>query len=241
MMRLSRLFDNWFSNALITLLRLVLFAEHTQEQLHARNTSNNYDVLLGILDPAIADCRKELAETDQTKNASKVKTAALYGMILHFGNVMRSIQNYLNYKFPKEAEIHTLFFPNGLQEYTKATKTRMPLLVQRVKDLANSEAALLGDENSELLSGMKGLWEEARNAQEHQFGATDENRAERNAARVALELALVVVHTIGARHPGNKTECMSYFREELLAIPRNKSQEREEEEEEEENSDDLTN
>ena len=105
----------------------------------------------------------------------------------------------------------------AVTEYTKATKTQMDVLVNRVKDAATAFATQLGETLTATLQGFETAWQNSRNTQQQQMGTVGDNRMGRTTAETNVQLALIfAVHNIAAIFPGDVAQCSSYFDFSLL-------------------------
>jgi hypothetical protein len=109
------------------------------------------------------------------------------------------------------------FYPQGVKEYSLASKTAMGVLVNRVKVAAIEYADALGTTLSNQLQAFEASWLSSRNTQQQQMGNVENNRSNRTEARMEVELALVsTVHTIASKFPGEVEQCSAFFDFSLL-------------------------
>ena len=214
----DKLFGNLFDDIKIINSRIYGFSLDTLNRLTAANGGGDYQTLIDLISPLIVTFGTEIGDVDAALNAQKGKTLTTNQVLAAFGLTLKEKEGVIaNAVGGFGSAAYLEFYPHGVGEYTRAAKTDMPTLTERVRAAAAAHAVQLGPPLTTLLTGFKLQWAAARDAQEQQFAKVDDNRTERTQARVALELgALTVVHTIAATFPGDVDACMDFFDFNLL-------------------------
>lgn len=215
----DKFFGNPFDDVEITTTRLFDFGTDTLNKLtQANGAPAPYTDLINLLTPKLAAVGTELGDVDTSVNIRVGKTMTVDGVIAAFKTTMSEQEGVIAAALGGKATPAFIeFYPQGVSEYRNGTKTAMPTLVSRVFDSAVKYATPLGATLTTLLKSYETSYNDARNAQQQQKGAVNDNRAERTDARIALELALTTtVHTIGAMFPGNVQQCMAFFSFNML-------------------------
>lgn len=218
MIQPSKLFDNFFDDKNITPNRLGNFAKDTLNNLTANNGSDNFTKLINDLTPLVNNFLAEIGDVDTSLNIQKGTTLTVDGVIDSFKETMSAEEPFIARALGgKNTPAYLEFYPAGIVEYTKAGKTNIPLLTQRVNTAAAAHTAQLGAPLTATLQGFATDYVTARDAQQQQMGTVDANRSERSTNRSALELGLLTtVHTIAATFPGDVQKCLSFFQFNLL-------------------------
>jgi hypothetical protein len=214
----DKLFGNFFEDRKITSPRLANFATDCTTRLAANNTTGDYTPLINLLTPLLATFAKEIGEVDTTKAQQKGKTLSLNQQVAAFKKTMSAKEGVIADALDgKGTPAYLEFYPKGVTEYSKATKTQMPVLVKRVNMAATTHAAKLSPTLVAMLQGFEVSWDATRTEQTKVKGMVSDNRTDRGDARTAVEQTLlVIIHTLAAKFPGDSEQCMAFFDFNLL-------------------------
>lgn len=214
----NKLFENFFSDGLMTSPRLYAFANDTIGRLTAANSTKQFDVILGLILPTAKALGLEIGDVKSSVNVRLGKTFVVNDVIARFKTYMSDNEGVIAKAIGgKQSAAFLVFYPHGITEYSKANKTTLPSLLIQVTKAANLYTAKLGAALTNELLAFDDEYEAAHNAQQEQKGKVVYNRIERTANRTALEMALLVaIHTIGAMYPGNVEKGTSFFDFNLL-------------------------
>lgn len=135
-----------------------------------------------------------------------------------FIEFVRHEEGNIKYIFGKESAAYQEFYPHGLNEYNRYTKENFEMLMTRFLAAATSNThPNLPPTLAATVQAMHDDYQELRAAQLGKKGNAGTQRAERNAAREALEKQLWKnVLTISLAHLGDVDACMAYFDESIL-------------------------
>ena len=191
-----------------------------------RNNGGAYTNLISILTPPYNAMQELISSVDVALGIQKGKTLTLNEFITLFRKTLSVQEGVIanavgGFATPAYME----FYPNGVSEYTSASKTNLPVLISRINAAATAHVAELGAALTATLQAFETEWQLNRSQQVQQKGNVDNNRTARSQARVDLETALVtVVHTIGSMFPGDAEQCMMFFDFTLLKHTPQKTQ-----------------
>jgi len=221
-----KFFDNIFESTTITDVRLTNFGGDSLNRLTAQNTGGAYASLISLLTPPYNAMQELISSVDVALGLQKGKTLTLNEFITYFKKTMSEQQGVIaNVTGGFASPAFLEFYPNGVSEYSSASKTNLPVLIGRINAAATAHADELGPSLTATLQGFTAGWEEIRNQQAQQKGSVESNRTLRSQARVDLETTLVtVVHTIGSMFPGDAEQCMMFFDFTLLKSSPQKTQ-----------------
>lgn len=214
----QKLFRNYFDDVHIIPSRLGNFASDVLNHLIAANTSSQYNALISLLQPVLNKYLAEQDNVDTSLNIQKGATLTNNQVIAQFKTTMSTEEPFVARALGgKDTSAYLQFYPRGLSDYNKPSKTSMPVLTNRVNVAATANAAALGATLTATLQAFEASWASSRNSQQQQMGTVDDNRSGRSDAGNALALALItVIHSIGAMFPGNVKECSAIFNFNLL-------------------------
>jgi hypothetical protein len=215
----ERVFGNLFDDERITSSRLANFAGDCKNRLTNANTGGEYVALITQLDTPLANLRQELSELDTSQAQQKGKTQTVNQQLTMFKKTMSDKEGVIaDAVGGYDSAAYLEFYPQGLNEYSKATITQMPTLVKRVNTAATKYAAQLSPALVATLQGFESSWFATRDEQEKIKGAVKDNRADRSDARTEVELALlIIIHSLALKFPGDLEQCSAFFDFNLLA------------------------
>jgi hypothetical protein len=218
----DKLFGNPFADINITPERLLNFGNDTLNKLIAAAppapAPNPYQSIIDELTPPLQALQQQLGNVDTSVTVQKGATLWLDQLIANFKETMRTQEGVIanavgGFKSPG----YLLFYPHGLNEYGQVTKTKMPVLVNRVASAATTFAAQLGAPLTTTLQSFATDWQNTRTTQQQQMGTVTGNRTGRTTAESDTQMALLfAVHTIANMYPADVTTCSSFFDFSLL-------------------------
>jgi hypothetical protein len=218
MLNPEKLFDNFFDDKNIIPTRLLNFAKDTLNNLISNNGSKDYDIPIAVLSPLVANFQAEISGVDTSLTQQKGATLTVDEFIKQFANTMRDEEPFIARAVGgKNSPAYLEFYPQGISEYTRAAKTEISTLTDRLNVAATTFSAKLGVPLTATLQGFVVGWKDARDTQQQKMGTVNTNRSERSTNRAALELGLLqAIHFIGGKFPGDASKCLSFFKFNLL-------------------------
>lgn len=218
MLVVQNLFSNIFDDVKITNIRLGNFGEDSLNRLTSQNASGDYDTIIAYFEPSLILLLDHISKVDVALGIQKGKTLTVDEFIKLFKKIMLEKEGVIadavgGFGSPTFIE----FYPLGTTEYTKANKTRMQTLVNRIYTVATNHAALLSPTLLATLQAFKSSWDDNRNAQEQKKGSLSDSRVERNTFRTNVEFGLLkAIHAIALKFPADVKQCTSFFNFNLL-------------------------
>jgi hypothetical protein len=120
--------------------------------------------------------------------------------------------------FGRDSDGYRAFFPNGLTEYRKATRERMPGLVKRLSDAAETHKADLSPAAVAVLKGYKTAWDTLRTNQLQGIGETGTEEGAVTKAREAVyHQQYLNLHYICFAANGDGARILHYFDQSIIA------------------------
>ena len=224
----QRFFGNIFDVPGITPARLLLFAQDAVNRFRANDHSHRFAPETENMDVAAHTLQTELTDVSGSMATQKAATYTLDEVMMHFRETMQDENMDIAYKLggPKTPAYMELY-PRGKTEYSKVSKTQMPVLAKRVAQMAEKHAALLDEPLTDKLKSFAVKWENARDNQQEQKGTVDDNRAERSDSVLKLQLVvLAAAHAVAHAFPGDVNAGKAYFDFSLLDATRHPSLDR---------------
>lgn len=217
MLNLETLFKNHFASKEVSDDELKKFADDHLQRLTAGNTD-------GILDPILADTGAKyiayfgaISDEDVATAVRQALTANVDAIIAEFKALVSRREGAVRDAFGRKGADYQMFFPQGLSEYSNATKENVETLMLRLESASAAKAASLP-------SGFKAQWTDilsryrtARTAQLGKKGDVATGKESSAGARTALELQVTGnIHFIGWKWPGNVEKAMSFFDQSII-------------------------
>lgn len=214
----EQLFGNFFNTRAITSPRILNFGDDAVGRMASDNGDGRFTSFINsILDTGLA-LRSEVSDVDVAITLQKGATLNINKIVSGFQFTMSNTEGAIAYALGgRDTAAYLQFYPKGISEYSKASKTQMPMLTERVYDAAVANKPALPDPLYSALIVYKQGWIDARTAQELKKGAVADDRDERDSNRIAFEYALLqAVHFVAGYYPGNIDKCSQYFNFSIL-------------------------
>ncbi len=222
----EKFFENPFNSEEIIPSRLYNFSTDVIGKFTAANEGNIYDTIIQNLTQTSDAFGNEIGEVKSTLGVQKSSTFTVDEVIKIFKVYMSDNEGVIAKAVGgKRKAAFIEFYPQGVNEYSKATKTKMPALLKQVFDAAEKYKTNLGAAQTKELKDFTKQYDEAREDQQKQKGSVADNRTERTSNRTALEIELLkAIYSVGLMYPGDVAKCSSFFNFSLLyAVSRSKA------------------
>ena len=217
----ERYFDNLFDSPRITTLRLYNCCLNTQNVMTAANKGGEFTEFIGILAPLTSQLGTELGDVASSIAEQKGGTFTNNEVLASFKLIMSSKEGVIRDALgSKHSAGYLMFYPQGISQYSNATKTTMPVLVQAVYNAAEKYKADLSPSLVQTLQSFVKSWTESRTDQQELKGDVKNNIADKSGLRESMQIALTqVVHGIAYKYPGAVATCLSFFDFAMLYPP----------------------
>jgi hypothetical protein len=213
----EKLFGNHFDEEKITDTRLANFAEDCLNRFKAIAIEGQYATTIAELTTKLQFLQEDISDVDTGKNKQRNKTLNVDEFITNFKRTMSSVEGVIAFKSGKTSAVYMELYPDGVYEYTSATKTKMTTLMDRVENVVTAYETALGEDLTGMLSSLKTHWQTLRAQQEQQMMKVSDSRVERSEARQGVELALHnASHMLAQTFPFDVAQCASFFNFRLL-------------------------
>ena len=212
---------DFFATDDVTLPRLQKFTVDVITRLTQNNPGGVFTALAADLQAAHDDLFGAVARADQGTSARRTAAQLMWGAIHDAQHQFEADEDLLEYKAKKTPAIHADFFPNGRQEYGRATLLTAELLLSRLATAAATHATVLGtDFDATLYAGYLQAFLDGRDGTGQGDEQTAKNRAAAQGHRTALTLRLTdAVKLVDAQWLRDEARAAAYFRTSLLQAP----------------------
>lgn len=211
-------FANQFSDKNITTTRLTDFADDFINNMLADNGDGRYTPVIERVKGPNDAVITELGDVASSLGFQKGKTKTNDQVLSDFIDTMRRKKDVVaDLLGGASSEGFITIYPQGIKQYNAANKTTMTTLTAQVAKGAKAYANGLGETLANLFQSFPQQWKDSRNSQQQKKGEVKDNRTDRSANRIQLELALCeALHTIGKMYPAQVQKCMSLFSFSML-------------------------
>ena len=219
MLKAFILFGNLYSDRKrITVARLVSHATDSVNRFMELNINGEWKAIIDIIILPLDKVKNDLSEIEINIAKQRGLTQTTDEVVIDLHATMRDSENEIIYKLGgKNAASVLEFYPHGVSEYLKITKTEMLTVTDRLFKATNNHAAVLGVDLANKLKGFKSSWATAHDGQSAKKTDVSTNRTDRDDNRLELELAMTkAVHTVGLKYPGDVEKCNTFFDFNLL-------------------------
>ncbi|GAA4342071.1 hypothetical protein [Flaviaesturariibacter amylovorans] len=126
----------------------------------------------------------------------------------------------------EDSEGYRAFFPKGLSGYLRLSKTEAPETFKSIKEALAKYGAGIAEPVRRGLADLEPGWFAVRGGQQSTLEGLDATRNERDAARIALEFALIdALHDMAKKYKSDPKKGLSFFQPSLLLARRRKKAE----------------
>ncbi len=221
MIDLSRFFRNPFDDRQISDDELRTFTEDHLGRTAAANTGGVFDSLLTNTTAAFNNFFGQVASGELKLVLQMAATEAMNTRWSLFVAYMTNRgEARVEDRAGKPSALYTEFFPRGLNEYHQTKVADSQTLAERVKQLATTNVATLGQDFVDTVTLLVNDYDTARAAQVTSKGQTVDAGTDRRALRDALELQLFDnLLTFAQKHKGDPAAVTNYFNQSLLENP----------------------
>ncbi|MEC4049788.1 hypothetical protein OX284_010145 [Flavobacterium sp. SUN046] len=208
------LFSNVFMEKKISTTRLATFAQDTLNRFNYLNYENEFDIVITCLKEPIEKFQKEVNKINFSLGLSNEKKLSKVQFVNLFKKIMTEQEDTIaltvgGYDSPAYAE----FYPQGADEYKKANRSAIPVLIHRVYTVADANNAQLSPDLLDTLKAFKLFWENNKAGKQLNKVIEESCESSRNEVEIALLLA---IHCIAIKYPGKVDFCRSFFDFSLL-------------------------
>lgn len=186
MLNLQTYFKNPFNTAEISDDNLRKFSEDHLQRTTANNAGNVYTPILTPTIPLVAAFANAIDAENLRASVQKGNTLMVDKVIEQFKRSVSRREGAVRSAFGEDSQEYMEFFPQGLTEYSNATKSNVVTLMTRMKDRSVHYAAELGTAIGTEFTDLLDRYNDERNAQLLAFGEVEVLRTATSTARAAL-------------------------------------------------------
>jgi hypothetical protein len=217
MINLESLFKNIFEGNRISDDKLNKFAQIHLERLSANNEDGMFSgVLVGLTEAYEAyfgGISHELLHSGVQKSLTKATDT----LIANFKATVSRHEGTIRGKYDVGSPVYLEFFPQGLTQFSTATKTNIEVIMDKFNATVAKYQADLGEDLVKQFTDFQKNYKATRKAQLGTFGHVSVTKVGTAESRTRLEMQLLAsIHTIALAFPGNVPKCMSYFDQSVI-------------------------
>jgi hypothetical protein len=223
MLNIRSLFKNHFSTARISDDNLRKFANDHVARITANNTNGQYAQILQATTQLAAAYDVLIKQEDSTFATQQGNTLKTDQITEQFKKAVSQREGTVRGEFGVNSPEYQEFFPNGVTEYSTATRGNIETLLQRITDKSQKYANILGNNLYNIFSALQAQYQVARNEQLVVIGNVDMIKSQVTAAREALEKQMMInILTLGIEFLGNPDRADDFFDQSIIRIKQSK-------------------
>ena len=217
MLNIRSIFKNHFNTAKISDDNLRKFANDHVARITANNGNGAYTQMLQITTQLAADYDKAIKEEDSifaTQQGNTVKTDQI---IDTFKKTISQREGTIRGEFGVNSAEYQEFFPQGLTEYSTATKGNIETLLQRLLDKLQKYVNVFGNNLYTIFETIQTNYQAARNEQLITMGNVDMLKSKVASTRDALEAQLMKnILLLAVEFMGNPERADDFFDQSII-------------------------
>jgi len=160
------------------------------ERLHTNNQNGDFTTMISAIEPLYATYKEASSAEAFEKALREGKTISVDQTITGMKHFVSRKEGIIKDKFFDEPQKYEIFFPQGLTEYSKATKANIDQLFKRFIDAIDAHIADLGAPLKQEAETLYNNYLTVREAQLESIGEVKELDSEQDAARRPLAIEL---------------------------------------------------
>jgi hypothetical protein len=217
MLNIRSLFKNHFSTARISDDNFRKFANDHVARITANNTNGQYTTILQATTQLSAAYDVLIKQEDSTYATQQSNTLKTDQITEQFKKAVSQREGTVRGEFGVGSPEYQDFFPNGVTEYSTATRGNIETLLQRITDKSQKYAPTLGNNLFNIFSALQTQYQQARNEQLVVIGNVDMIKSQVTAAREALEHQIMLnILTLATEFLGVPDRADDFFDQSII-------------------------
>jgi hypothetical protein len=203
------------------------FQEHVVA-IDSRNTTGQYDTMYNATKTAAKDFLDAITDKDTKSARCQGQTKKVDILVKNFKKGLPRFERVVGLAFLPDGDTYQEFFPHGMKEYYKATKTNIDGLMLRLWKTASSHTSSL---DAAFIDGLEQSYLQFKQARAEQLTAKENLSAAtltKRQARLRIELQVTRnVMTLAIEFLENPKAGLAFFDTSLLKLHQNKKKKKE--------------
>jgi hypothetical protein len=219
MVDLRNVFTNYFlfERTRIADNALKKFAEDHIQRLTANNGGGDFTTILNDTTNAYIGYFGNITDKDLALAVQQSLTMSADNLIANFKKTVSQKEGTIKSIYGKDSPTYQEFFPQGLTEYSNATKANVETLMNRMVSSSTAHVADLTPAFVAIFTNIKSNYVTARTLQLAKIADVATQTTEKHDTRATLEIQLCKnVHFIGFMFPGDVDRCMDFFNQSII-------------------------
>ncbi len=223
MINIRSIFKNHFSTARISDDNFRKFANDHVARIKANNTNGQYAQMLQTTLQLTTDYDTLIKQEDSTYATQQGSTLKTDQITEKFKKTISQREGTIRGEFGIYAPEYQEFFPNGLTEYSTATRANIETLLQRLVDKCQKYSNILGNNLLTIFTNLQNEYQMARNEQLVVIGNVDMIKSQVTVAREALETQIMKnLLALAFEFLGNPDRADDFFDQSIIRSKQSK-------------------
>lgn len=217
MLHLETIFKNFFADKNISDDHLKEFTEDHLQRLITNNGSGMFTQVLTDTQSGYNGYFGNIANEDVNTAVRKSLTMSADNLMATFKKTVSRKEGTIKGLYAVDSPAYQEFFPQGITEYSKATKANIETLMNRMVNASIAHIADLSTSFVQIFTDLRDNYVTARTLQLGKKGDVTTHKTATKTSRTVLELQLTKnIHYIGYNFPGDITLCISFFDQRII-------------------------
>ncbi len=217
MINIRSIFKNHFSTARISDDNFRKFANDHVARITANNKNGQYTQMLQLTTQLAVDYDTLIKQEDSTFATQQGNTIKTDQITEQFKKTVSQKEGTVRGEFGVDSPEYQEFFPNGLTEYSTATRANIETLLQRLIDKSQKYANILGNNLYNIFVTLQTQYQTARNEQLIVIGNVDMLKSQVTTAREALEKQIMInILTLAIEFLDNPDRADDFFDQSII-------------------------
>ena len=217
MLNLKTIFRNLFNTREISDANLKKFSQTHISRLTSANTGGTYNDILADVQAAYTPFANAINAEDFAHSQQQGNTIAADNIFYEFKTLISQKEGFVRGIWGVNSPQYQDFFPEGLSEYSQATKTNVEMLMSRIVAAATTHNAELNPDFLLLFQGIESNYLAARTAQLTKIGEVETLKTNSSNARQVLTTQLMKnLLIIASNNVGNTSMLEDYFDQSFI-------------------------
>ncbi|MBN2426418.1 MAG: hypothetical protein JXR46_06710 [Calditrichaceae bacterium] len=217
MIALETFFKNHFDTNKISDDNMAKFTLDHIQKLSAANAEGAFSELISETTTAYENYYGAITSEDVKYAIQQSLTKTMNNEFSAFKKAVSQKEGLVRSVFGTMSPEYLEFFPGGVTEYSNATLANCEMLMNRMVASANKYTDRLGQEFTDLFTGIRDRFAAARKAQLTKIGEVKDNKQDASSKRDALERQLMKnLLTLALANIGNENKVTAYYDKSII-------------------------
>jgi hypothetical protein len=187
------------------------------ERVTVNNVNHKYDVMIAATTTAYNNYYNAISAESTNEGLKQSATMSVDTILAQFKAEVSSMEGVIARAFRTEPSKIEEFFPYGLSEYSKATKSNVEMLMDRIVNACGNNSSKLPADFDETVRALRASYNEHRRTQLNKIGTVADDKARAATLRNVLEIQLMKnILDLAKEYLGDPVNGLKFFDQSIL-------------------------